>query len=166
MTTAAFSLLSRGDRIRGRVAGHLSGDARPLVIVCGPDGAAASERVDACLAAWSRWAVVASIDLPLCGARSSEKLSKLAFDPASKLSAQLAGDIRRQLASDLDAVRAWLAEHAPVDRERVAVAGFGLGSRLVRSYCERSRDLATHVLAESEDPATVESRLRERLGIP
>jgi hypothetical protein len=166
MTATGFSLISRGDLVRGRVAGHQPGEARPLGIVCGPDGAAAGEQVDACLAAWSRWAVVASIDLPLCGARRSEKLSELAFDPASKLSARLAGDIRRQVASDLEAARAWLSAHAPVDRERIALAGFGLGSRLVRSYCERSRDLAAHVLADSDDPPTVESRLRERLGIP
>ena len=70
------------------------------------------------------------------------------------------------MASDLEAARAWLTAHTPVDRERVALAGFGLGSRLVRSYCERSRDLTTHVLADSEPPPTVESRLRERLTIP
>jgi hypothetical protein len=153
VTAAQFSLLSRGDRVRGRVAGHLAGEARPLVIVCGPDGAASGELVDTCLVGWSGWAVVASIDLPLCGARRSEKLSEDAFDPTSSLSARLARDIRRQVASDLDSARAWLIAHVSIDRERLAVAGFGLGSRLVRSYCERSRDLAAHVLAESESPS-------------
>lgn len=97
-----FTLSSRGDLVRGRLFGADSRGKRPLVLFASEDGSTYSPSVVATARAWSAWCVLASIDLPLCGARRSEKLSQAVFDAASPLAARLRGDLESQLASDLE----------------------------------------------------------------
>ncbi|MBW2280113.1 MAG: hypothetical protein JRG76_02775 [Deltaproteobacteria bacterium] len=99
-----FWLSSRGDLVRGRVRSSKGGPGQPLVVVAAPGGGADHPWVDALFAAWSEWAALVALDLPLCGSRRSDKLSEYGLDPGHAIAAQIRGDLESQLAADLAAV--------------------------------------------------------------
>ena len=105
-----FTLMSRGDLVRGRLVDRCDDHGRPLVIVAGPDGRADHPLIDWIIDAWTVWCAVASIDLPLCGGRASEKLSDLVLGADATLREQLAGDLEAQVADDLRNTAQQLAE--------------------------------------------------------
>jgi hypothetical protein len=165
MTAERLFFSSRGDLVRCRVAGVSPGEPRPLVLLCGPDGASDGAWVDARLERFGRFAVVAALDLPLCGGRSSDKLSDLVFGPSSELGARLAPDLEQQVRHDLERAIEKLVERGAVDADRVALCGAGLGAHLVRGVAESGRRPWCAALLEDDDPALAERLLRERLGL-
>ncbi len=136
-----FTLLSRGDRVRGRIAEPSGPGSHPLILIAGADGCASSASVDAALASWSEWSAVAAIDLPLCGGRHSDKLSLSELDHRGSLAGQLRADLEVQVASDLQRTFALL------DYERAAFFGSGLGATLALPFCRRASGLRAIVLA-------------------
>jgi hypothetical protein len=151
------SFLSRGDRVRGRVRAHAAPRA-PLVVLGPPDGAAWGAYADAALRSWSAWGSIASFDLPLCGARRSDKLSAIAFDPEADLAAAIHGDLEAQLESDLAIALDWLAEELPSPAPRTAFVGLGRSAALARSFCEGESRLDTALLAIEPQHALVLTR--------
>ncbi len=147
-------LLSRGDRVRVVCSGP--GDDVPLVLALGPDGAADSAWTralrGACPEAWC----VAGVDLPLCGARHSDKLSRAAFDPADPLAARLRPDLERQTATDLECVRDALGSGRPL-----ALAASGIGAELGLAWCALRDDLRAAAIVAPE-PARARSALGPR----
>ena len=99
-----FWLSSRGDLVRGRVRSSKGGPGQPLVVAAAPGGAADHPWVDALFEAWSEWAALVALDLPLCGSRRSEKLSEPGLDPGHAIAARIRSDLESQLAADLRAV--------------------------------------------------------------
>lgn len=151
------SFLSRGDRVRGRVRTHAAPRA-PLVLLGPPDGAAWGAYADAALRAWSAWGSIATFDLPLCGARRSDKLSAIAFDPEAELAAAIHGDLEAQLESDLALALDWLARELPSPAPRTAFVGLGKSAALARTFCERESRLDTALLAIEPQHALVLTR--------
>lgn len=135
------SLLSRGDRVRARVARAARARA-PVVLLGTADGSALSRFADAALGAWSSFATVAALDLPLCGARKSDKLSADAFRPGAPLAQRLRAELELQLGSDLARLLDWLAGDAAGE---IPAAWLALG------------------LAASLEPRPADPRLRARL---
>lgn len=115
-----FTLLSRGDRISGR----LVAPAQPLglVLFLAGDGRAWGNAVDAAIAAWSPRIAIAAIDLPICGTRASDKINLDRILSGDRTGALLRGDIEAQLASDLQRTLALLRTEQP----RLATARTGL----------------------------------------
>jgi hypothetical protein len=122
------SLLSRGDRVRARVARAASARA-PVILIGAPDGSAAAPFSDAALGAWSSFATVAALDLPLCGARKSDKLSADAFRPGAALAERLRPELELQLGSDLARLLDWLTSDAGGETAAAWLA-LGLAARL------------------------------------
>jgi fermentation-respiration switch protein FrsA (DUF1100 family) len=90
--------------------------------------------------AWTRrGAAVASIDLPLQGARASAKLGEwLGAGPAERrpaLAAVILREFARQAVSDLGRCLDALARPPAIDPARVAFAGLGLGARVGALFC-------------------------------
>lgn len=124
-----FSFQSLGDRVRGRLFPSRTGGAQRLVLVAGPSGRAADDWTDAAARAWSDWACVASIDLPLCGARESEKLSGLVRGETTAKTERLQNELRAQTRHDL-ARAAELISTRHESAEGFAFVGVGIGARL------------------------------------
>jgi hypothetical protein len=103
-----FVLGSRGDLVHGRLRRHPRAAERALALVLSPDGAADHPVVERVFAALAELASVASIDLPLCGARHSDKLTEIAFDDSDPVAARLRPDLERQLEADLAITLRWL----------------------------------------------------------
>ena len=135
-----FSLLSRGDRVRGRLAKPQRSGPHPLILISGPDGCARSPSVDAAIACWSTWAVVAAIDLPLCGARRSDKLSLPDLERDDSVVARVRADLERQVESDLERTLALLGGASQ------GLFGAGLGAELALPFC-RNKPAQLHAIA-------------------
>jgi hypothetical protein len=108
-----FSLLSRGDRVAGRLVAPEHPQALPLVLLLAADGRAWGCTADAAIAAWSPRMAVASIDLPLCGTRASDKVDLARIVSDDPTGARLRGDVETQLASDLERTLALLRTGEP-----------------------------------------------------
>jgi hypothetical protein len=122
-----FCLLSRGDRVWGRCRPAAAGGGRRgAVIFLSPDGESEHDWVTRAFQRWSAWATVATLDLPLCGRRYSEKLSAAADDPGSATGRRVQPDLARQLAEDLGRLVHLLGALCRVEPERTAVVALGL----------------------------------------
>ena len=128
---ASFTLLSRGDRVRGKLWKPAGRGPHPVVILGSPDGAAAGPFVEAARAAWSARAALVAFDLPLCGARSSGKISPQALE-------RLRGDLEAQTRADVDALLAQLARDPELDLARVSLFGVGRAAELARGLAADS----------------------------
>ena len=120
-----FWLSSRGDLVRGRVCSSKGGSGQPLVVVATPSGSADHPLVDALFEAWSEWAALVALDLPLCGSRRSDKLSEQGLDPGHAIAAQIRGDLESQLAADLRAVVEMVTGRDPARPVRIALVTSG-----------------------------------------
>jgi pimeloyl-ACP methyl ester carboxylesterase len=132
---------SRGDRVAGRLwlPRHHAGDC-PLLLLQPAGGPAESTGVERIGAAWTeRGVALASIDLPLRGARSDPKLSALVgtpFEPGSLASGDaLRFELARQAIIDLERALDALCTLEAIDRERIAFVGLGLGAMLGAAFC-------------------------------
>ena len=143
---AKWTLLSRGDRVHGRTWKPARRGPHPVVILCTPDGRSLGELVERARAAWSARAALATFDLPLCGARHSDKLSASALDPGHPHAARLRADLEAQTAADLERVIALLRSDPDLDPARVSLIGVGLGARLARGFASGAHGLAAVVL--------------------
>ena len=154
----SFSLISRGDRVRGVACGPGGPGQHPLVVLAPPDGRAEGAAAHAVLEAWSGWAWVAAVDLPLCGARSSDKLSLDALDGDPSLAGKLRGDLEAQLANDLMRTFEFLTDALPIDAQRAGLAAAGRGAELALGFLMSGPALAA--LALSHGDARVEEIVR------
>lgn len=145
-----FTLISRGDRVRGVARGPDSPGPHPLVVLAPPDGRADGAAARAVLEAWSGWAWVAAVDLPLCGGRSSDKLSLDALAGGGSLADRLRGDLEAQLANDLLRALEFLARELSVDAGRAALAAAGRGAELALGFLEAGPALAALVLSHAD----------------
>jgi hypothetical protein len=84
-----WSLLARGDRVRGRIAKPPGTGPHAVIVLAGPDGCADGPFVESALAALAPRRAVVVFDLPLCGSRRSDKLSALVLDPRKPLAKRL-----------------------------------------------------------------------------
>ncbi|MFQ5514396.1 MAG: hypothetical protein ACE5FG_08135 [Myxococcota bacterium] len=146
-------LISRGDRVLVRWASTGS-PTRRLILLAGPDGRARSRFADAALRSWSELGAVATLDLPLCGERHSDKLSAAAFVPGNPLAARLRGDLAQQLCADLgELIRALDHPLGLSAGTRLAYVGIERGAALADAFCEAHPELEVIVLAAREDAA-------------
>lgn len=159
-----FSFLSRGDRVCG-IWRDVADPSRPVpvVLVCGARGAAHSDDVERALASVHDWAAAGAIDLPLCGARHSEKLSAGALEPGHPLCEALESDLERQVAADLRGALTILCQRRGTKDARTGLVAFGAAARLVRGFCQSSPLLTAHLLMADEPGARDWVRLRESL---
>ncbi len=146
-----FSLLSRGDRVYGRAILPAKPGPHPVIVLAPADGCASSELCARAAALWVARAALIAFDLPLCGARRSDKLTALALDPTLPIARRLRPDLEAQVAADLEAILAWIAAHPELDRARVTLAGVGLGAELARPFADRPAPVA-HVALTKDDP--------------
>jgi dienelactone hydrolase len=155
-----FEYSSGGDRVRGVLWHPGASDATPLVLVGHaskhPDDA---REVEALGRAWAAaGAAVATIDLPLHGARASGKLGERvlrAAEPGSAvdaLDADLFRHLVHQATTDFGRALTLLADRPDIDDTRLAFAGFGLGARLGAPFCSADSRLCAAVLADPVRP--------------
>jgi len=154
-----WSLLSRGDRVHGYVIRPAHPGPNPVILLAGPDGCASSALAESAALACSATAALISFDLPLCGARRSDKLSALALDARTPLAARLRPELEQQVAADLAAVLALVAADPELDASRVTFVGVGLGAELARGFLAAPSGIA-HV-AIAKDPTPSPSWFRE-----
>ena len=160
-----FTLLSRGDRVRGRCASEPSPE-RALLLLAAADGCADSPLVERLQGEFSGWLCVAGLDLPLCGSRRSDKLSAEALDSGSPATARLRAELEAQVASDLSLSMASLLRRARLEPRRGAFLGVGLGAELAVGYCARAAPLGALALAAGSGtlPRSVFAGLPEGLA--
>jgi dienelactone hydrolase len=154
-----WSLLSRGDRVRGRTIKPASAGRHPVILLAGPDGCASSEFCASAAAAWCTRAALVVFDLPLCGSRRSDKLTALALDAMLPIARRLRPDVEAQVEADITAVLALIAADPELDPARVTFVGVGLGGELARAFAEKPAGVAQVVLSKDDAPA--KSWLRE-----
>lgn len=145
-----FTLLSRGDRVHGRVNAPLGPGPWPLILIAAPDGEADGAGARAAREAWCEWAVTAALDLPLCGARRSDKLSLEAFGARGELVERLAPDLELQIHSDLERCLRFLGGVLPVDTSRTALACAGEAGALALGFCARADQVRALALPRVE----------------
>ncbi len=164
---AHFTLLSRGDRVHGRLARPRDPAARPLIVIATSDGRADGPAARAVLAAWSEWAAVAALDLPLCGARTSDKLSIASLDAGGPLADRLRADLRVQVKADLSRSFAFLAGELGVKPEQSGLACSGIGADLASGFCADAPEIAAVALSPRSigDTRQLETGLGERLAV-
>lgn len=132
MPDSATELRVAGDLLRVQLRSQgqdASSPARPLVVVYATDGDCSSRELTVVLDALEPWCTVAAPDLPLCGARSSDKLTAAAYDSKHALTDALLSDVRLQLQDDLRVLIDSLAETHAIDRTRTAVIAWGRGAQ-------------------------------------
>lgn len=151
--TQSFCLASRGDLVRGRWA---PGGAGPAVVLGAPDGSAAHPWIDSRFAAWAEAATLVAPDLPLCGSRTSEKLSQHGLDAGHALGARIRGDLEIQFAADLGAIRTLVGGAGPI-----AFVGCGPWEAWFRAACERAGGFAPVLVAAEPGEAWHEDVLRQ-----
>jgi hypothetical protein len=151
MPEHAFKVWSSGDRVRVRLQLPDSPGLRPLVLWLGSDGSAEAPELAALGADWD-WCALASLDLPLCGARASEKLSIAAFDPAHALHAALSGDAVAQLEGDLERVLETLAARPGLDTKRLRRVALGRGALLAERSTGFLERTAARLVAPDANP--------------
>lgn len=148
----AWSLLSRGDRVRGRIVKPAGAGPHPVIVVAGPDGCASSPFIEAATAAWSARAAVVAFDLPLCGSRNSDKLTALALDLRLPLAKRLRAELEAQVAADLAQVRALIANDPHLDPARVTFAGVALGAELAKAALSSPHPFKRVAVTAAADP--------------
>jgi pimeloyl-ACP methyl ester carboxylesterase len=133
---------SRGDRVSGRLWLPRNRAGESPLILLQPPGESAAETVslERVGGAWTeRGVAVATIDLPLRGARSDPKLSGLVgtpFEPGSMAEATpLRFELARQAIVDLERVLDAACSLDAIDRDRIAFVGLGLGALLGAAFC-------------------------------
>lgn len=139
----AFEYSSRGDRVPGRILLPPVGSGPfPLVLLAHAAKSASDvAALDAVAEPWVRGgAAVASIDLPLHGARASAKLGGLLCagsggSPESPIAAGIRRDFARQAVLDLRRCLDALARVDGLDGGRVAFVGLGLGAMVGAAFC-------------------------------
>ena len=156
-----WSLLSRGDRVRGRLLKPAGSGPHPVIVIGGPDGRAGSPFVEAAAAAWGARAAVITFDLPLCGSRNSDKLTALALDMRLPLARRLRAELELQVASDLAQVLALIAADPELDPARVTFAGVALGAELAKGALSHPHPFKHVAVITASDPPA--SWLREVL---
>ena len=142
-----------GDRLRFQLHSRVRNGAIPLVVVYASDGSCGNAELEPVLNALSSWCAAATPDLPLCGARASDKLTAAAYDPQHVLSKSLLGDVRLQLRDDLRALVEHLAETRSVDRDRAAVLAWGRGALALRDVAPGACGLKAVECVESAEAA-------------
>jgi dienelactone hydrolase len=145
VSESRWTVHSRGDRVHGHTWKPGRGGPHPVVILLTPDGVGSGAAIERARAAWSARAALASFDLPLCGARKSDKLSAEALDPSHPLAARLRGDLEAQTSADLEQVVKQLQGDPELDARRISLVAAGLGARFARGVTK-----ATHGLASVE----------------
>lgn len=133
----------------------------PAVLLLSGDGTCKGAEAQRLIAALSSWAVVVALDLPLCGARASDKLSAVAFDPQHPLAQRLRPDLVTQLEADLDAVRTALEARDDVDSKRVGVLAWGRGVELLGDWSPQGFAHVERAPAPPDD--ALAARLRRAL---
>jgi len=159
-----WTVLSRGDRVHGHTWKPALRGPHPVVILCSPD----PEWLGRARAAWSPRTALASFDLPLHGARKSDKLSAAALDPSHSLGARLRADLEAQLASDLSAVIAQLRSDPELDPARISLVAVGIGADWARAFAAQAQGLSQVELAPGvtlPDERWLRS-MGEKLGAP
>jgi pimeloyl-ACP methyl ester carboxylesterase len=149
-----WSLLARGDRVRGRTIKPAQGARHPVILLAGPDGCANSEFCANAASAWCARAALVVFDLPLCGSRKSDKLTALALDATLPIARRLRPDVEAQVEADIAAVLTLIAADPELDPARVTLVGVGLGAELARSFAAKPVGVAQVVLHKDEAPAT------------
>ncbi len=138
-----FELSSRGDRVPGRLLLPPSGDGPfPAVLLQhGAGGSRNASYLDVAAGPWVRaGAAVASIDFPLHGERASAKLAarlraERAAPPQERANDGLGLEFARQAVVDLRRTADALQQWPTIDRNRIAYAGFSLGTLLGAIFC-------------------------------
>ena len=136
---------SRGDRVCGRLwLPRNPGSECPLVLLQ-PEGVARGrdaelESLERVGGTWvERGVAVATIDLPLRGARADPKLSALVgtpFEPGSLANGDpLRFELARQSVVDLEHALDALCTLDAIDPDRIAFVGFGLGAMIGAAFC-------------------------------
>jgi hypothetical protein len=148
-----WSLLARGDRVRGRIAKPAGAGPHPVVVLAGPDGRAEGPFVETALAALLPRRAVVVFDLPLCGSRKSDKLSAYALDARHPLAQRLRPELEAQIAADLAAVLALVAGERDLDAARVTFVGVGPVGALAGPAAKRTSGFADVELVEAASPA-------------
>ncbi len=134
----AFEYTSRGDRVPGRLLLPARGAGPfPLVLLQhGLGGSKEAPYMDLTAPVWVRGgAAVASIDFPLHGARASRKQRERIGAPGAGPGLALASELVRQAVIDLRRALDATASLQGVDAQRVAYAGFSLGSIIGATFC-------------------------------
>jgi dienelactone hydrolase len=144
LRASRFEFSSRGDRVPGRLLLPPGSDGPfPLVLLQhGAGGSKDAPYLDATAGPWGRGsAAVASIDFPLHGERASTKLSELllggfhALSTAGEDAEILVREFVHQAVVDLRRALDALEQLPEIDGERVAYAGFSLGTIVGATFC-------------------------------
>jgi hypothetical protein len=166
----AFEFSSRGDRVCGELWLPAKGRG-PFALVLQQAASGAMAEGDAAVTGWLRAGLaVASIDLPLHGARASAKLgglleSALHGDPApTPLARAVAREFARQAVLDLQRSLDALPRVARVDLTRIAYVGAGLGASLGAHFCAQDPRPRAVVLAGAAGCLPPELDPRAALG--
>jgi dienelactone hydrolase len=139
----AFELSSCGDRVPGRLLLPPEGDG-PFPVVLLQHGAGGSKEADYLTATAGPWArrgvAVASIDFPLHGERADAKLSErllaaLLRGPREAEPGGLLDSLFRQAVVDLRRTADALERLPGLDAERLAYAGFSMGTVIGAVFC-------------------------------
>jgi hypothetical protein len=146
-----FTFQSRGDLVSGRALRPLGAERVPLALLSGPEGSARSPWFDAAARSWGSWLALASVDMPLCGSRSSEKLSKPALGSAGRLAEAFRSELEAQALNDLARALSVLRAEPWLEPEQIAFVGLGLGARLGVGFC-REAGVRAAVLAWDSAP--------------
>jgi dienelactone hydrolase len=149
----AWTLLSRGDRVRGRVIVPSGPGPHPVIVLASPAGSASTPLVEAAAAAWCARAALVVFDLPLFASRKSDKLTSLALDLRTPLAQRLRPELEAQVASDLAQVLALIESEPTLDAVRVTFAGVGLGADLARAFLAGEHGFAHVSLSPAEPPS-------------
>lgn len=140
----AFEYSSRGDRVPGRLLLPEAAAAPPPLVLLqhGAGGSKDAAYLDAVAGPWVRGgAAVASIDFPLHGERADAKLTPRLLEvlagvaPDRERAGRLLVDFARQAVGDLARALDALERVPEVDAQRVAYAGFSLGTVVGATFC-------------------------------
>ncbi len=151
----AWSLLSRGDRVHGCTVRPTGRGPHPVILLAGPDGCASSAFVESAASAWCAHAALVTFDLPLCGARKSDKLSALALGTTTALAKRLRPEIEAQVAADLAQLLGLVATDPALDETRVTFVGVGLGAKLARAFAAAPNGVARLEFEASANPKAI-----------
>ena len=165
MSEAAAWIWSAGDRVRVRWRAPEKPGPHPLVVYLAESGSAQAPDAERARAAWSEFAVVASLDVPLFAERSNPKLVGLAFS-GHALGEPLRAYLREQLAADLAAVRAELETRAGI-ADRAALVACGPAAELLGGADGPAAGFAPVLLEErAPEPERAGQALRDGLSRP
>jgi ethanolamine utilization microcompartment shell protein EutL len=147
-----FCLSARGDRVRGR---WVVGPPGPAAVLAAPDGCASHRWIDDRFEAWSSAATLVAFDLPLCGTRTSEKLSEHGLEAGHPLAVAIRPDLEIQLAADLGVIRALVGAAGSI-----AFVGCGPHEAWFRAACALAGGFDPVLVAAAPDAAWHDEVLR------